>query len=110
MPLVQNTGSDQQHMGTCGAHMLHVRSKKHTLVFFPITPPTTVSGNVMRAQMTTMMQMVPKGSAAVDRYTIATVLRKENITSMGPQKSAVVKITFRTQCFPPITLYSAAAT
>lgn len=29
-------------------------------------PPNTVSGNVMRAQMTRMMQMVPNGSAAVD--------------------------------------------
>ena len=29
-------------------------------------PPSTVSGNVMRAQMTRMMQMVPKGKAAVD--------------------------------------------
>ncbi len=29
-------------------------------------PPRTVSGKVMRAQMTKMMQIVPNGSAAVD--------------------------------------------
>ena len=34
-------------------------------VFLPAMPPSTVSGNVTRAQMTRMMTMVPKGSAAV---------------------------------------------
>ena len=37
-----------------------------TLEFLPAMPPSTVSGNVMSAQMTRMMHMVPKGSAAVD--------------------------------------------
>lgn len=46
-----------------------------TFVFLPMMPPTTVSGKVTRAQMTTMMTMVPKGSAAVVPYTQATVLR-----------------------------------
>jgi hypothetical protein len=44
-------------------------------VFLPMMPPTTVSGKVTSAQMTTMMTMVPKGSAAVVPYTQATVLR-----------------------------------
>ena len=38
----------------------------HTFEFLPAMPPSTVSGNVMRAQMTRMMQMVPNGNAAVD--------------------------------------------
>jgi hypothetical protein len=48
-------------------------------------PPKTVSGMVTRPQMTQMMTMVPKGSAAVERYAIATVLRKENMAKNGPQ-------------------------
>ena len=46
-----------------------------TLVFLPMMPPTTVSGKVTSAQMTMMMTMVPKGSAAVVPYAQATVLR-----------------------------------
>ena len=37
-----------------------------TFEFLPAMPPRTVSGKVMRAQMTRMMQIVPNGSAAVD--------------------------------------------
>ena len=37
-----------------------------TLEFLPAMPPSTVSGKVMSAQMTRMMHIVPKGSAAVD--------------------------------------------
>ncbi len=37
-------------------------------------------------------------------YMMATVLRKEKQASMGPQKSAVVSKTLRTQFVPPITL------
>lgn len=78
--------------------------------FLPAMPPRTVRGKVIRAQMTRMMQMVPKGSAAVERYTMATVFRKEKQASMGPQNSAVVSSTLRTQLVPPITLYCTAAT
>ena len=69
------------------------------LEFLPAMPPSTVSGKV-----TKMMQIVPKGSAAVERYTIATVFRNANTTSSGPQKSAVVSSTLRTQFVPPMTL------
>ena len=34
-------------------------------VFLPAMPPSTVSGNVTSAQMTRMITIVPKGSAAV---------------------------------------------
>lgn len=43
-----------------------------TFVFLPMMPPTTVSGKVTSAQMTMMITMVPKGSAAVVPYTQAT--------------------------------------
>lgn len=36
------------------------------LVFFPAMPPSTVSGKVTSAQITKMITIVPKGSAAVD--------------------------------------------
>ena len=81
-----------------------------TLEFLPAMPPRTVKGKVMSAQMTRMMQMVPKGRAAVERYTMATVLRKEKVASMGPQNNAVVSSTLRTQLVPPIILYDTAAT
>jgi hypothetical protein len=48
-------------------------------------PPNTVRGMVTRPQMTRMMTIVPKGSAAVERYAMATVVRKENMAKKGPQ-------------------------
>ena len=60
--------------------------------------------------MTTMMQMVPKGSAAVERYAMATVFRNEKVTSSGPQNSVAVSSTLRTQPPPPNILYCAADT
>lgn len=68
-------------------------------MFLPAMPPRTVSGKVMSAQMTKMTQMVPKGSAAVEWYAMATVLRKEKQMSMGPQNRATVSSTLRT-CTP----------
>lgn len=59
-------------------------------------PPTTVKGKVISAHSTKMTQMVPKGSAAVVSYAMATVLRKEKVTSIGPQNRATVSSTFRT--------------
>jgi hypothetical protein len=39
-------------------------------------------------------------------YAMATVLRKENTASSGPQKRQAVVSTLRTQLSPPIILYS----
>ena len=72
------------------------------LAFLPAMPPRTVSGKVTSAQMMRMMQMVPKGSAAVDRYAMATVLRNANTRNSGPQNKNPVRSTFRTQFSPPI--------
>lgn len=59
-------------------------------------PPTTVKGKVIRAHSTKMTQMVPNGSAAVEWYAMATVLRKEKVMSIGPQNKATVSSTLRT--------------
>ena len=67
-----------------------------TCLFLPAMPPTTVKGKVMRAHNTKMTQMVPNGSAAVEWYAMATVLRKEKVMSMGPQNRATVSKTLRT--------------
>ena len=39
---------------------------KSALEFLPAMPPSTVSGKVTTAQMMIMMQIVPKGRAAID--------------------------------------------
>jgi hypothetical protein len=68
-------------------------------------PPSTVSGNVTSAQMTMMMQMVPKGSACVLPCTHAIVLSTLNTPSSGPQNSTDTSSTLDTHCVPPIILY-----
>ena len=75
-----------------------------TCLFLPAMPPTTVKGKVIRAHSTKMTQMVPKGSAAVEWYAMATVLRKEKVMSMGPQNKATVSSTLRTcNTFPALS-------
>uniref|UniRef100_A0A3Q7G1A1 Uncharacterized protein n=1 Tax=Solanum lycopersicum TaxID=4081 RepID=A0A3Q7G1A1_SOLLC len=51
-------------------------------------PPNTSKGDVTRAHMRKMTTMVPKGSAAVALYAIATLLRKQNVRNRGPQNKA----------------------
>jgi len=46
--------------------------------------------------MRKMTTMVPKGSAAVALYAIATLLRKQNVRNRGPQNKAPVNIKFLT--------------
>ena len=75
---------------------------KSLLAFFPAMPPSTVSGAVTNAQMIKMTQMVPKGSAAVLLYAMATVFRNENTMNIGPQNKKPVSNTLRTQFSPPI--------
>lgn len=74
-----------------------------TCLFLPAMPPTTVKGKVIRAHSTKMTQMVPKGSAAVEWYAMATVLRKEKVMSIGPQNKATVSSTLRTCTIPALT-------
>ena len=60
--------------------------------------------------MTTMIQMVPNGNAAVLRYAMATVFKNENIKNIGPQNMHPVKETFLTHFSPPICRYMLDAT
>lgn len=53
-------------VGTCTKVQFQILLAKLTWRFLPAMPPTTVSGKVMRAQMTRITQMVPKGKAAVE--------------------------------------------
>ena len=58
--------------------------------------------------MRTMTTIVPNGSAAVALYTIATVLRKQNVRNRGPQKRNPVKSTFLTCTYNKGEMYNPA--
>jgi hypothetical protein len=66
------------------------------LLFFPAIPPSTSNGVVTKAQIRNITTMVPKGNAAVALYVIATVLRKLNVRSRGPQNRPPVNNKFLT--------------
>ena len=55
--------------------------------------------------MANRIMIVPKGSAAVDEWVTATVLRNENMTNMGPGKRIALSVVFHTQFVPPICEY-----
>ena len=57
--------------------------------------------------MIRMMQMVPNGSAAVLRYAMATVLRKLNVTNIGPQRE-IPSRTLGPERTPPLAVRFAA--
>ena len=92
----------------CGAHLQGALYSAS--LFFPQMPPSTVSGNVTTAQITMMMQIVPKGSACVLPWIHATVLSTEKTASSGPQKRPAERSTFCTHWRPPIFLYQTPET
>ncbi|KAK8486178.1 hypothetical protein V6N13_026100 [Hibiscus sabdariffa] len=65
------------------------------LLFLPARLPRTSNGDVTSVHVRTITTIVPKGSAAVALYEIATVLRKQNGSK---QSSSVVRIKDSDQC------------
>lgn len=66
------------------------RVRNSSFLFFPATPPNTSEGSAIRAHVRVIAAIAAKGNAEAELCKIATVLRKQNTKSRGPQKSKPV--------------------
>ena len=76
--------------------MVRTGAWNSALLFFPAMPPRTSNGDVTKLHIKTITTIVPKGSAAVAVYAIATVFRKQKVRKRGPQKRHPVNSRFLT--------------
>ena len=112
-PAMKSCAAALRYQGTAGtwrATFDVLQGASKSLLLCPAMPPSTVSGNATNTNSRPTMRMVPSGSAAVEAFMMAGVLRMEKVPSSGPGKKTRLSMMFHTQFCPRSFLYSRAVT